>query len=279
VGRKALTVCVLFIAGVLARADDIPPAVSRPAEPFAIEQAFPPADQKTTLLPAESFNYPKSVFPTTTVEQGLFLDGNLGVVFPNIRGSRALPQQYQPIARWRVPELNAADLDGISGSTSNTFSELRLAAGLGWTPFFGPLTHRNKRDSVQGVCSSPGVGAGAALLSAGALLCGARCREATSNEAEQGPSGSPLSLLRFQAPASLPDSVNPATAIADSIPPTSLQFVSTYFDCLSPNRSPTPSGTLGTASGNPRPDETVRDCTSRSTALTLRTLRLPSRIP
>ena len=64
-----------------------------------------------------------------------------------------------------------------------------------------------------------------------------------------------------------------------AMPPLPLVCGLAEFDCHFSNGPLAPSGTLGTASGNPKPDETVPGYKTRSSASALRSIRLPSRNP
>ncbi len=138
--RRALAACLLASLGAIACADESPfatlktPEIPTPSQPLS--------DPFGSLFPTEiaSDVHPLSSFPGG--EPGLIFDGSLNYIFSNLRGSRVAAPQFQPVANWRVPQLNVADLDGISGrgsSPASYFAGARLAAGYrldgGWGEF------------------------------------------------------------------------------------------------------------------------------------------------
>ena len=140
--RPAIVACLLIVAGATTRADDVPPAILMPPDSFAQAQSdsTPAAD----LVPTEVASDWHIGNQSNDVSPGLFLDGGVSLLSVNLRGSRATLPQFQPLAPWRVPNLNAAELDGTSGQNNNStsiLSGLRFAAGYrlddGWGEIIG----------------------------------------------------------------------------------------------------------------------------------------------
>lgn len=142
---RALAVCILLVPGMLVRAEEPHLAQLNPPEsadlllPATELPATPPPTTFSTDATAATPNVDspgsisfgdrsRTIVRPPTGERGLFLDSDIGLVIPNLRGSRVALPQYQPAAAWRVPTLNAAD--------SNVWPGVRLAAGYrfdgGW---------------------------------------------------------------------------------------------------------------------------------------------------
>lgn len=153
--HRALVACFLLIPRPLMRAEEPqlaqlkPPESSTPLLPVPDPATIlPPTKFAPDLIPQTEVSEAPSLSVLTEnhfdeprgligrppiVEPRLFLDGDVSLIIPSLRGERVALPGYQPVAPWRVPGFNAANPNGGYGST---IAGIRLGAGYrfdgGW---------------------------------------------------------------------------------------------------------------------------------------------------